>query len=405
MNNLQKPRGTQDIFFNDITKFDLIINHAQEIATKHNFYHLKTPTFEYSSLFERNIGEETDAISKELYRFTDRAERNLALRPELTAGVVRAFLENSELNSYPAPLRLFSYGSVFRYDRPKKGRYREFHQINFELLNEENDISTIGIAIEILQKLGILHKVRLLINQLGDAKIPYTNAIKEYFTSNIEKLSEISKTRLAKNPLRILDSKEPEDISLLQHCPKIIDFHSENDKKNLNKITDFLKTFPELQFEIDQNLVRGLDYYTGIVFEFVAPIAEDGGNLAILGGGRYNNLISQMGGKPTKAIGFGGGIERISLLLTQPKPTQKIFIINTTENFNSFQFINKLAMKFEEASFQEILTEKNKIGKTLQKLSAIENSFGIIIGEREIQNGKTILKNLQENKEVEEIII
>ena len=405
MSEYQKPRGTQDIFFANAQKFYFVVKTAEKVAKKHNFHNIKTPTFEYSSLFERNIGEDTDAVSKELYRFKDQGNRELALRPEFTAGVVRAFLENNELKSYPIPLRLFSCGQLFRYDRPKKGRYREFHQINFELFNEKEDVLTLGVAIEVLNKLGVLHKTKLLINYLGDAKTPYTNAVKKYFSTHINSLSQVSKSRLEKNPLRILDSKEKEDIALLQNCPKISEFYSGDDKTKFGIIVDFLKSFPNLNFEIDQNLVRGLDYYTGMVFEFIAPIAEDNSNLTVLGGGRYDNLISQMGGKQTSAIGFGGGIERLTLLVEEPRPYKKIFIINTVKNFNVLDFIQNLEKQFQETSFQEVVTEKNKIGKMLHKLSEIQNSFAIIIGEKEIQNNKATLKDLTQNKEIQEITI
>jgi histidyl-tRNA synthetase len=405
MSEYQKPRGTQDIFFGEVQKFDFIVETAKKVGIKHNFESIRTPTFEYSSLFERNIGEDTDAVSKELYRFKDQGNRELALRPELTAGVVRAFLENNELKTYPTPLRLFSYGQLFRYDRPKKGRYREFYQINFEFFNEEQDIPPLVIAMEILKKLGVLNKVKLLVNYLGEAKTPYTDAVKNYFSSHIDSLSQVSKARLEKNPLRILDSKEKEDIALLQNCPKISEFYSGDDKTNFGIIVDFLKSFPNLNFEIDQSLVRGLDYYTGIVFEFVAPIAEDNSNLAVLGGGRYDSLISQMGGRQTSAIGFGGGIERLMLLLEEPRPYKKVFIINTVEKFDVLNFIQNLERQFHEASFQEIVVGKNRIGKTLQKLAEIPNSFAVIIGEKEIQNNKAMLKDLTQNKEIEEIII
>jgi histidyl-tRNA synthetase len=397
---IQKPRGTQDIFFENYQKFEKIINSASSIAKLHNFNTIRTPTFESVELFERNIGETSDAVAKELYRFEDAGSRQLALRPEFTASVVRAFLENNALNQFPAPLRLFSWGQIFRYDRPKKGRYREFHQINFECFNEKDDAIAFFIASEILRDLKILHKTKLIINFLGDAKLPYTKALKEYFSNNFENLSDISKIRIEKNPLRILDSKEKQDIALLQNAPKISDFHSENDKKAIANIKNFLSKYNDIQFEIDENLVRGLDYYTGVVFEFIAPIAEDGSNLAILGGGRYDNLISQMGGKQTNAIGFGGGIERIALLLELENLQEIFFILTTIENFDYIDFIKKLKLQFQNTSFQNIQIEKNKIGKTLQKLSEIQNSFAIVIGEKEISQGKAIIKNLTQNSEV-----
>jgi histidyl-tRNA synthetase len=408
--DFQKPRGTQDIFFSNYDKFETIVNCASTVGKLHNFNTIRTPTFENTSLFERNIGETSDAISKELYRFEDMGGRNLALRPEFTAGIVRAFLENYELNSHVAPLRLFSWGQIFRYDRPKKGRYREFHQINFECFNESSDIIAFAVAIDIFQKLGVIKKVKLLLNYLGDAKVPYTLAVKEYFTKHFEQLSETSKVRLEKNPLRILDSKEKQDIALLDGVPKISDFHSNQDKFSIEKIVKFLSGVENLQFEIDENLVRGLDYYTGVIFEFVAPISENGENLAVLGGGRYDALVSQMGGKQTNAIGFGGGIERIMLLLESTPANKQIFIITTQEvsesgNFNAFELINRLKDDQIDASFQEICVEKNKIGKTLQRLSSIPNSFAIVIGERELETRTGIIKDLVRNQEVGAVVL
>ena len=402
MNSIQKPRGTQDIFFHEFDKFNFIIKTAEILARKHNFYTLRTPTFENAELFERNIGEETDAVSKELYRFEDRSARELALRPEFTAGIVRAYLENKELYTFPAPLRLFSWGQVFRYDRPKKGRFREFHQINFELFNEEGDVVVLAVAIELLKNLGVLGNVKLLVNYLGEAKAPYTHAVREYFTTHINHLSDISKTRLEKNPLRILDSKEPEDISLLSNCTKVSEYYSANDELKLKEITSLLQT-SGVNFEVDTSLVRGLDYYTGLVFEFTAPIAEDGSNMAVLGGGRYDNLVSQMGGKQTSAIGFGGGIERLALLIKNVETTRKIFILNTT-NEEVFNLIKNLSQQLKGASFQEIKIEKNKIGKTLQKLSQVEGSYAIVIGEKELAEKKIIIKNLS-TLDVEEVML
>lgn len=397
MSSLQKPRGTQDIFLKYSQKFHRVVEVAQKIAKLHNFDVLRTPTFENVELFERNIGQGTDAISKELYRFVDQGERNLALRPEFTAGVVRAYCENKELYTQAVPVRLFSWGQVFRYDRPKKGRFREFHQINFELFSETSDVVTLGIAVNLLENLGVIEKTTLLVNFLGEAKIPYTQAVKDYFLSHFESLSQVSKIRLEKNTLRILDSKEKEDVALLKNAPKISSFYTENDRKNLAQIIDFLKS-QKVKFEVEEGLVRGLDYYTGLVFEFVSPLAEDGSNLAILGGGRYDNLISQMGGKPTPAVGFGGGIERISLLLESCSHAKKIFILNATES-SLFYLILQLQKQLDGASFQEILCHKNKIGKIIQKLSSVENSYVIVVGEQEIARKSAVLKNLKNRNE------
>lgn len=402
---IQKPRGTQDIYFENASKFEFVVDIAQKLAKKYNYHTIKTPTFENVELFERNIGQETDAVSKELYRFTDRGNRNLALRPEFTASIARAYTENHELANYPAPLCMFSCGSLFRYDRSQKGRYREFHQINFESYNEKNDIPTLILAIEILRQLGILQKTRLVLNYFGLAKMPYTKAVYEYFKSHAQHLSQTSKERLEKNPLRILDSKEPQDISLFASLPKIDDFYSNEDICNKNEIINYLQTVADLNFSVDINLVRGLDYYTGIVFEFLAPIGENNQELAILGGGRYDNLISQMSGKQTPAIGFAGGVERLMLCLENFESQKQVFILNASGQTIYHIFDDIQNQIGSDKSYQIIETESSKIGKNLQKLSAIKNSFGVVIGSREIENKSAILKDLNKNLEVGKVTI
>ena len=397
---IQKPRGTQDIFFENSSKFEFILQIAQKLAKKHNYHTIKTPTFEHVELFERNIGEQTDAVSKELYRFSDRGDRNLALRPEFTASIARAYTENSELSSYPAPLRMFSSGQLFRYNRTQKGRYREFHQINFESYNEISDIPTLILAIEILREIGILEKTQLLFNYFGTAKKPYTQAVYEYFKQHEESLSQTSKERLEKNPLRILDSNDPKDTSLFASMPKIESFYSSEDLKHKNEIIAHLNTVPNLNFTLDENLVRGLDYYTGIVFEFLAPIGENGEELAVLGGGRYDELVSQMGGKTTPAIGFAGGIERLLLCLGESMLNKQIFILNASSK-PIYHLLNSIQAQIgSENSYQILDVEISKIGKTLQKLASIKNSFGVVVGAREIENKSAILKDLNNNLEV-----
>jgi histidyl-tRNA synthetase len=398
--NVQKPRGTQDLFFENAQKFEFIVGIASKMAKKHNYHTVKTPTFEHVELFERNIGEETDAVSKELYRFSDRGDRKLALRPEFTASIARAYTENAELSNYPAPLRMFSHGQLFRYNRAQKGRYREFHQINFESYNETSDISILTLAVEILKHIGILAKTKLIFNYFGSAKDSYTQAVYEYFKENAEKLSQTSGERLEKNPLRILDSKEPQDIALFASVPKIDGFYSSEDIARKNEISSYLQTVKGLNFSVDANLVRGLDYYTGLVFEFLAPIGENNEELAILGGGRYDNLVKQMGGKPTPAIGFAGGIERLFLCLENFEISPQVFILNASQT-PIYNLIDTIQTQLgEEKSYQIIDVEISKIGKTLQKLANIKNSFAVVIGTKEIEAKSAIVKDLNQNIEV-----
>lgn len=401
----QKPRGTQDIFFTDSQKFEFIIDAAKSAARKHNYHIVRTPTFEHVELFERNIGEETDAVAKELYRFEDRSGRKLALRPEFTASLARSYNENHALLQYPAPLRMFCYGQLFRYDRTQKGRYREFNQINFESYNETSDIPILALAIEILRGIGILSKTKLLFNYFGSAKDKYTDAVQEYFAKHSDGLSETSKVRLAKSPLRILDSKEEQDIALFASMPKIEEFYSVEDKNKKDEIVEYLKTVGDLQFTTDSNLVRGLDYYTGIVFEFVSPIGENGQNIAVLGGGRYDNLLEQIGKKAVPAIGFAAGIERMCLMLEKFSPRIQVFILNATGH-SIYSILDNIQRQIGvEKSYQIMDIQTDKIGKTLQRLSEVENSYAIVIGKREIERKYALLKDLNKNSEIGEIII
>jgi histidyl-tRNA synthetase len=312
---LQPVRGTKDLFGEEIKTFNSIIDLAKQKAASYGFAELQTPIFEFSELFERNLGEASDIVSKEVYKFLDRGENFLTLRPEFTASVVRAFISNGELQQV-LPQKFFSYGPIFRYDRPQKGRQRQFHQINFEVLGEDNfysDVEIILLASSILKDLGVLDQTNLQINSLGcyETKIKYEAALKKYFTKFSSDLSGDSKIRLEKNPLRILDSKELSDIKLFSEAPLIQDFFSDLAKKRFDEILNLLEQF-NVKCEVNQRLVRGLDYYTSTVFEFVMPV--EGAQNTVLAGGRYDNLIAKISGKSVPAIGFAAGIERLMLL-------------------------------------------------------------------------------------------
>ncbi len=265
---LQPVRGTKDLFGSDIAAFNNIIEIARKNAVSYGFDELQTPIFEFSEVFERNLGEASDIISKEVYKFKDRGDNFLTLRPEFTAGIVRAFISNGELQQI-LPQKFFSYGPIFRYDRPQKGRQRQFNQINFEILGEENhllDVEFILLATSILKDLGILNKTELQINSLGCAltKTRYEAALRDYFVKYQDKLSPDSLVRLQKNPLRILDSKELQDIEICENAPLISDFYSDEARVRLEEILKLLKKFG-VPYKLNQRLVRGLDYYTSTV--------------------------------------------------------------------------------------------------------------------------------------------
>ena len=305
-------RGMKDLVGEDAEKFDFIVKTASKMTEKYNFQHLTTPIVEFSSLFERNLGDESDIVHKEIYKFEDRGGDVLALRPEMTAGVCRYVIENG-LYQGPFPHKYFSFGSVFRYDRPQKGRYRQFNQLNFEIFGLKDMAEEIKVYMklikELLSKIGV-NDVVAKINYLGskDERNSYTSALREYLITKKDKLSADSQRRLETNILRILDSKDEGDKEILKNAPKIIDFLSQEHK-------DFLMSFGE-GYVIDNNLVRGLDYYSGFVFEFITNRIGETQN-AVCGGGEYNNLIEEMSGKKLTAFGWAFGIERLMDLMDE----------------------------------------------------------------------------------------
>ena len=290
-----------------------------------NYREIRTPSFENYNVFSRSSGETSDVVEKEMYDFNDKGGRHIALRPEGTAGVVRAYVENKLYAPEVAkPLNVYYIESTFRYERPQAGRQREFHQIGIESFGSSNplaDVETIVLAHDLLAKLGVKN-YELHINTLGNAQVrqDYHDALVNYFKPVREKLSEDSKRRLEKNPLRILDSKDEQDKQFLPKAPKIVDYLDQKSKENFDQILKILDQL-KINYVIDNDLVRGLDYYTGVIFEFMVEdksIWESAS--AIVGGGRYDNLVEEFDGPRTPAVGFGIGEERLMLVLQKQNP-------------------------------------------------------------------------------------
>jgi histidyl-tRNA synthetase len=396
---LQSVRGTKDLFGQEIKIFNNIVATAAKRARSFGFEELQTPIFEFSEVFERNLGEASDIVSKEVYKFPDRGGNNLTLRPEFTAGVVRALVSNGELMQI-MPKKFFSFGPIFRYDRPQKGRQRQFHQINFEIFGEENyycDVEAILLASAVLKDLGVLEKTTLEINSLGCAstKEKYEIALSEYFAAHKEKLSADSKVRLEKNPLRILDSKEQEDIDLLGDAPKISEFYSVEAKENFAQILKLLENFG-VKYRVNQRLVRGLDYYTSTVFEFVMPF--EGAQNTVLAGGRYDGLVEKMSGKNLPAIGFAAGIERLMLLNSEgEKPVRTIAVNYISENEKSFAFT--IANRLRNAGLNCDFVLDGNFKKQMKRATQNNARFVIIIGEDEMKNNQVSVKDFDNSKE------
>ena len=314
---ITKQKGTYDVVGMDAKKRKYVCDVIDAICEKYNYTYIETPIFESSELFHRSVGESSDIVTKETYDFVDRGDRNITLRPEGTAGVVRSFIENKMYGNMSEPVKVYYNGPMFRYERPQSGRQRQFTQFGFELIGTNDVISdaeAISLAYNTYKLLGINVSVKL--NSLGDneSRDNYRNALIKYFEPHINDLCEDCKERFNKNPLRILDCKVDAGSEILKNAPKTIDYLNEESKSRFEKLQEYLELM-EIDFLVDTNLVRGLDYYNHTVFEIVADIPEFGAQSVLGGGGRYNGLVEQLGGPSIPAIGFAMGLDRTILAM------------------------------------------------------------------------------------------
>lgn len=311
----QAIRGTQDIFGTDAEAFAFVVETFERVRKLYRFRRIEMPVFEKTEVFSRSIGETTDVVSKEMYSFLDRGDESLTLRPEFTAGIARAFITNGWQQH--APLKVATHGPLFRYERPQKGRYRQFHQLDAEIIGAaepQADVELLVMADQLLKELGIADGVTLLLNTLGDgtSREAWRAALVDYFRAVKGELSEDSQERLEKNPLRILDSKDPRDKVFVGDAPKIDDYLSAEAQDFFGKVTSGLDA-AGVDWTRAPSLVRGLDYYRHTAFEFVTD--RLGAQGTVLGGGRYDGLMESLGGPPTPAVGWAAGIERLAMLV------------------------------------------------------------------------------------------
>ena len=314
---ITKQKGTYDVIGIDAKKRKYVCDVIDAICEKYNYNYIETPIFESTELFHRSVGDSSDIVTKETYDFCDRGERKITLRPEGTAGVVRSFIENKMYGNLTEPVKVYYNGPMFRYERPQSGRTRQFTQFGFELIGTDDvlsDAEVISLAYNTYKLLGI--DVKVMINTLGDneSRDNYRKALINYFTPNIDKLCDDCRERLNKNPLRILDCKLDKDNIVLKNAPKTIDYLNEESKTRFLKLQEYLDLM-EINYEIDTNIVRGLDYYNHTVFEIVGDIPEFGSQNVLGGGGRYNGLIEELDGPSTPAIGFAMGLDRTILAM------------------------------------------------------------------------------------------
>ena len=407
---LQKIRGVADLYDKEIDLFNYIIGIAQKLAKLYCFQEISTPIMENSEVFHRTLGETSDIVNKETYSFLDRDKTHITLRPEFTAAIVRAVISNGMLQSIP--LRLFSYGPLFRHERPQKCRLRQFHQINYEYIGSNNlnvDVELIMLANDILKELEINNNVKLVVNTLGDdeCRNKYKTALIEYLLKYKDELSEISQQRLEKNPLRILDTKNNKEQEILNDAPILYNFIDKDSKIRFEAILSRLKDF-DINFEHSNKLVRGIDYYSDFVFEFVT--CDLGSQGTILAGGRYNTLISQMGGNLTPAAGFAGGIERmLELLQIKQKSIEKeaqIYLIPIGESAENHGI--KIAQEFRRAQINTLIDYGIPLKKKMQKANKLGVKYSVLFGDEELNDNAYILKNMltgdEKKLKIEELI-
>jgi histidyl-tRNA synthetase len=393
MPELQPARGTQDLLPETMRRHRRVSDTAREQARLYGFAEIATPVFEFTEVFARPIGEHTDIVAKEMYTFNDRGGEEITLRPENTAGVVRAVLSNGLTQS--TPLKFFYSGPMFRYERPQKGRFRQFHQIGVELLGvaqPQADIEVIALGHRILQALGIGNRVTLDINTLGDpeSRARYRGALVDYYTQHRAELSEDSQRRLDSNPLRILDSKDPGDIGINGSAPAFGLYLNEPSREFFARVKDGLGL---LGIECRENprLVRGLDYYTHTVFEFVTT--DLGAQGTVLAGGRYDGLVEVMGGPAMPGVGWAAGIERLAMLIGEPPALARpIALVPLGEAAERAAL--KLGEALRDAGLVVELTYSGNLQRRMRRADRIGARAAVLIGDNELAQNAATLRDL-----------
>ncbi|HEY4162254.1 MAG TPA: histidine--tRNA ligase, partial [Dongiaceae bacterium] len=391
MSELQPVRGTHDLLPEEMRRHRLVSETARLAAECFGFHEIATPIFEFTEVFKRTIGDTTDIVTKEMYTFTDRGGENITLRPENTASVVRALLSNGL--SQHLPLKYFYSGPMFRYERPQKGRLRQFHQTGVELLGPKEpgaDVEVIAVGVEFLRRLGAWDRCQLELNTLGDteSRTTYRRALVDFFSAHRDKLSKDSLERLEKNPLRILDSKDEGDQKLVAVAPSYSEYINETSRVFFNKVKEGLTTLG-IGFTLNPRLVRGLDYYSHTCFEITCD--DLGAQKTVLGGGRYDGLAAMMGGPETPAAGWASGIERCAMLLKETPPARRpIALVPMGERAEKKALA--LAGELRRGDFAVDLGFSGNMGKRMKRADKIGASVAVILGDNELDANLATLR-------------
>ena len=397
---ITKPKGTYDIYGKNAKFYNYINGVFSSVCEYYNYEYIRTPIFEESELFHR-VGETTDIVSKETYDFKDRGDRNVTLRPEGTAGVVRSYIENKMYGEVNQPIKLYYSGTMYRYERPQAGRYRELSQIGVEVLGSDSaiiDAEVISLAYRTLEEMGI-DNITVKINTLGDSKSRenYRSALIKYLEPHLNELCEDCQKRFKTNPLRILDCKVDKDSEILKNAPSIMDYLNEESRIRFKKVLEYLE-YLDIDYEIDTNIVRGLDYYNHTVFELVADLNELGNASTLCGGGRYNNLVSNLGGPETPGIGFACGVDRLMIVLQELNKEKEIentidvyvMAINEEEKITALRLVQDLR-------WSEIKTEMDTLNRGLKaqfkQADRLNARLLVILNSEDLQKGMITVKD------------
>ena len=404
---LQKPKGTQDILPQESAKWQYVEGFARKTFRKYNYGEIRTPIFEHYEVISRSVGDTTDIVTKEMYDFYDKGDRHITLRPEGTAPVVRSYVENKLFApEVQKPVKVYYMGSMFRYERPQAGRLREFHQIGAECFGSNNpatDVEMIAMAAQFFKDIGITN-VSLELNSLGnpESRAAYRQALIDYLTPLKPSLSADSQRRLEENPLRVLDSKEPEDKAAVEGAPSILDYLDEESSTYFAAVRSMLETL-QIPYVINTNMVRGLDYYNHTIFEFTTEVA--GSQLTICAGGRYDGLVAYFGGPETPGVGFGMGLERLLLVLDKqgvelPIETALdvyVAVLGAGANGRALELVQALRA-------QGFAAERDYLDRKLKAQFKSADNFKaktlITLGESEVESGQVTVKNNYNREEI-----
>ena len=399
-------KGTNDILPEESNKWQFVESKMLETALQFGFKEIRVPVFEHTEVFLRSVGDTTDVVQKEMYTFDDKGGRSITLRPELTAGVIRSAIEKGLVNG-ALPQKLCYIGGCYRYEKPQAGRLREFHQFGVECVGAaapNADAEVISLAKSVLDNIGIKN-ISLEINSIGcpECRKEYHKALKEYFSANAENLCDTCKDRLDRNPMRILDCKSPVCKKIAENAPVVIDFLCDDCRDHFEKVKAHLEAM-QIEYKVNPKIVRGLDYYTRTVFEFVS--GDIGAQSTVCGGGRYDGLIGQMGGPKTPSLGFAMGIERLMMVLSAQNaelpeaPTCDLFIATLGENA-----ILKASALCRELRDEGYKVQTDICGRGLKAqmkyADKIGAKFTLVLGDNEVESGKATLKNMSNSAEKE----